>query len=787
MPKEPPEIVYLLLSAGYGYNFCVMKRIILFPLLLALIVAGCKKDQKVADLPSQTIGMHQLVVDPSFSWATSGEVLVRIPADINGMVRVTSADGGLVYYKGFQHQNASRDIRISVPNYVTRLAVNGRTSDIVQGVCTPAVPKSAMDFPLSFGSPFVFNTPNSRCPDAVALDDNRFVVTYAIGDFGPCYLKVGTRSGDNITFGPAFQIPGSGWAYYSTGTQLIKAGPEQILVAFKANTGGFVSHISVSGDNFTVNSTIAAGGLCNHPSLALLNSTTFIYSYNSEMGTAGYARLCNISGTTITAGPQLTVPNSSHGMSVHRVDDTRAIFLYRHGGTGKVRACIGSVVGGALVIAPDQEVDPGNCTYPSLEMLDDTRFAVAYQGPAPNRYGLCRIGTVSGTNIAFSTPVTFSDIQTDDVFLLSRDASNIALVYSKLTGGNYSFHYQVGTVTGTSVSFAPGGLFGNYQSVNAALCLFGPNRILATVREHPGPGNGLCYLSNPIIPDTDGDGVGDPDDDYPTDPTRAFDNYFPAADTGTLGFEDLWPGKGDYDFNDVVVDYRFKIVTNASNKVVEIFAGFLLHANGAILDNGFGFNLPDCDPQLTADKISVTGYHHSESYITLNPGGTEAAQDKPTFIVWDNTSSMMPDYTNTVAGYPYLDPVPLTLLITTPGFSFEASAFALPTWNPFIICGMDRGMEVHLADRPPTALANPVHFGMFDDNSIPASGRYYKTLTNLPWAIDIPERFAYPFEKVDITHAHLKFADWAQSSGLLFPDWFQDKPGYRNNSAIYSH
>jgi hypothetical protein len=31
---------------------------------------------------------------------------------------------------------------------------------------------------------------------------------------------------------------------------------------------------------------------------------------------------------------------------------------------------------------------------------------------------------------------------------------------------------------------------------------------------------------------------------------------------GTLAYEDLWPSKGDYDFNDLVVDYDFNIVKN---------------------------------------------------------------------------------------------------------------------------------------------------------------------------------------------------------------------------------
>jgi hypothetical protein len=45
----------------------------------------------------------------------------------------------------------------------------------------------------------------------------------------------------------------------------------------------------------------------------------------------------------------------------------------------------------------------------------------------------------------------------------------------------------------------------------------------------------------PNVQDADADGVSDPDDDYPADPYRAFNNWFPANDLGVLMFEDLWP------------------------------------------------------------------------------------------------------------------------------------------------------------------------------------------------------------------------------------------------------
>jgi LruC domain-containing protein len=55
----------------------------------------------------------------------------------------------------------------------------------------------------------------------------------------------------------------------------------------------------------------------------------------------------------------------------------------------------------------------------------------------------------------------------------------------------------------------------------------------------------------------------------------------------------------------------------------------------------------------------------------------------------------------------------------------------------------------------------------------------------LPWALEIPVRFYYPYEKIDILEVYHKFASWASSGGIEFPDWYLDKPGYRDNSKIY--
>lgn len=286
--------------------------------------------------------------------------------------------------------------------------------------------------------------------------------------------------------------------------------------------------------------------------------------------------------------------------------------------------------------------------------------------------------------------------------------------------------------------------------------------------------------------DTDGDGTPDTVDNYPEDPDKAFNNYFfTKGNFGSLVFEDLWPNKGDYDFNDAVIDYNFNQITNTANDVVEIEATYILRAHGAGYENGFGIELP-----VAPEKIeSVTGTHLTESYINNNANGTENGQDKAVVIIWDNAYTLLPqNYSaigvNTTVEIPFTAPDTLNVLIKL-NDAVSMAELGLPPFNPFIIVDGNRGVEIHLSDHTPTTLADLSLLGTGDDNSIPAEGRYYKTDKNLPWGINIIERFDYPYEKAEITTAHLKFAEWAESAGQLYPDWYKDLSSYRDNANIY--
>lgn len=289
--------------------------------------------------------------------------------------------------------------------------------------------------------------------------------------------------------------------------------------------------------------------------------------------------------------------------------------------------------------------------------------------------------------------------------------------------------------------------------------------------------------------DCDNDGVIDDEDDFPCDPERAYKNYYPAAGYGTLVYEDLWPGKGDYDFNDVVVDYQFMWITNADNKMVEILSTFVAKASGAGLFNGFGFNFPEANSfyQNKPSHLTVSGSNIQETYISLNVHGTENGQKYPTIIVFDDIFNLLPHPgtppgvtgVNTTEWAPFV-PYDSVFIYLKPSALKGQNKLKIKKWNPFIIVGGDRSHEVHLMDYPPTDLADMALFGTWDDKSRPGTDDYYKDTLNLPWALEVPTTFKWPRERIEIHWAYLKFQAWAESGGRYYKDWYMDNTGYIN-------
>ncbi|MGE3726002.1 MAG: LruC domain-containing protein [Candidatus Sericytochromatia bacterium] len=273
--------------------------------------------------------------------------------------------------------------------------------------------------------------------------------------------------------------------------------------------------------------------------------------------------------------------------------------------------------------------------------------------------------------------------------------------------------------------------------------------------------------------DSDKDGVLDANDQFPQDATRAFYQYYPEqGQRSTLAFEDNWPAQGDYDMNDLVLNYAFENITNSQGQVKDIQVNFELAARGADLHNAFALEIPGISPSNLA-KAELTIGNQSK---VLTP---ENGQKNVVFNLIDDASRYLTQGTgkcrfyNTqigCAGRPGQS-FGLKLTLKSP---VANTAIGLPPYNPFIYRTDQRGYEIHLPNHPPTDRASSALFKTRDDNSAP--GNYYKTKSNLPWALNIPNLWTYPAEQTEISSAYLDFKTWAESSGAQNRDW------YRQNS-----
>lgn len=228
---------------------------------------------------------------------------------------------------------------------------------------------------------------------------------------------------------------------------------------------------------------------------------------------------------------------------------------------------------------------------------------------------------------------------------------------------------------------------------------------------------------------------------------------------GTLTYEDMWPQEGDYDMNDVMIDYSCTVYkTIGTNKVTKIVDRFTPRHNGAVYVNGFGYQFHKVGNEKIR-SISIEGPVQS-AFAGVNH--LEAGQEHPTIILCDDIKSAKEK------------PFTVTTQLNEADYKLLT-----PPYNPFIIVKTNegRGKEVHLVNYPPTDKADPSFLGQNSDASQPGQELYYISKINMPFAIHLPnvKDFPIPEESVRIDETYPDFTKWVESKGKLYKDWYLPK------------
>lgn len=217
---------------------------------------------------------------------------------------------------------------------------------------------------------------------------------------------------------------------------------------------------------------------------------------------------------------------------------------------------------------------------------------------------------------------------------------------------------------------------------------------------------------------------------------------------GTLLYEDLWPFKGDYDMNDLVVYYESSVYRNpVTNKVTKVVDQLTPIAYSAGYINGFGYEFSN----LSSSQIkSISG----------DVTSLESGQSKPTVVVSSNMKQAFMEKK--------------TFTITTLLYDVDEKD-VIPPYNPFLIVQADqqRGVEVHLTNYAPTAKVDTGLLGTEDDESQPAVGLYYVSGNDFPFALHIPNYMFYgAAEGVRIDKEYPGYNGWVTSKGANNQNWY---------------
>ncbi|KGJ94848.1 LruC domain-containing protein [Colwellia psychrerythraea] len=301
------------------------------------------------------------------------------------------------------------------------------------------------------------------------------------------------------------------------------------------------------------------------------------------------------------------------------------------------------------------------------------------------------------------------------------------------------------------------------------------------------------FNTDPHNADSDNDGFSDGNEVniYETLPLDSSDtpviettstSYSPAdSQFGTMAFEDEWPIKGDYDFNDAVFDYN--VEENKVNGLVSrIVFKILPTARGAIYDNSLRLmiNTPTSNiGQVTMKLKGVT------TELTPVADGNQSL-----FIIIDKIEDALPPpsgykMSNTFSGSPKINGNLYTLTIN---FNYPISSQTLGTapYNSFISRVLDTGehIEVHFPGYFPSKKASRRKFGRGQDDSDKSQDRYYQTEGNLPWAMLVPSKWHHTKERVDLSNGYPDILQWASSKGKSKKGWYKSK---RNSKFVFEN
>ena len=317
----------------------------------------------------------------------------------------------------------------------------------------------------STGSEVVFETAQSYYIQPIFdSSNNKVVIIYTdSADSNHGKAIVGTVSGTSISFGTAVTF-NAATTYFQSGT--FDSNSNKVVIVFRDNgdsekTKAVVGTVSGTSISFGSEATISTNTLGESSTTfdSNLNKVVTFYkdTANSSYGTAAVG---TVSGTSITFGTPVVFESAQSSLyqqsSCFDTSSNKTVVVYTDVGNSSHGTAIVGTVSGTSISFGTAVVFHAAGTANSVCAFDTTnnKVVIAYEDTADSEKGKSLVGTVSGTSISYGSEVEFESGGIQEVGItFDPDAGKAVVVYMDKGNSNYGT-YAVGTVSGTSITYA---------------------------------------------------------------------------------------------------------------------------------------------------------------------------------------------------------------------------------------------------------------------------------------------------------------------------------------------
>lgn len=253
--------------------------------------------------------------------------------------------------------------------------------------------------------------------------------------------------------------------------------------------------------------------------------------------------------------------------------------------------------------------------------------------------------------------------------------------------------------------------------------------------------------------------------------------YLPASDQYyVVAYEDQFPNKGDYDFNDVVVAYRVYYVLNPQSQVVGMGGeGFLVARGGGFVND---WHLRLALPSSASGSIQMQVFEPDSMAPLAEYSYTRSFWGAVDMEVFMQCNRLWTD-----GDRPFVNTLRDQTLIRGHRFAFSVQLDQVlpsgqvpsPPFDPYLYVH-NTGYEVHLPNNAPV---------MSGSHNVRDGLNSFTDVSGYPFALILPQDWQVPIESIDLGMAYPELIEYVRGNQgvgdwYLRPSPLRTKPTHAN-------